>query len=231
MTLSVIVPALNEEQNIAATVATIRSVVPRYFQDYEILLFNDGSTDKTGAIAETLSAADQRIRVFHHANPKNLGACYKEGIQAATKDYAIMIPGDNECGVDVMENVFALAGNRDIVIPFTSNPEVRPVGRRVLSKLFVWMMNAASGCHLKYYNGAVLHRTDLVKKYGIETDSFGYQADLLVRMIRDGVTYEEVGTAINYRPNGKSKALRLTNIVRVGQFLGQLLLQRRLNLS
>jgi len=226
--LSVVVPALNEEANIAATVQTVTDCVSRFFDDWEILIFNDGSTDQTGPIADRIAKENPRVKVTHHKSPRNLGACYRYGVAKATKDYVIMIPGDNECGQDVMENIFEVAGEADMIIPYTSNSEVRPWGRRVLSHAFVVLTNIISGCHIRYYNGAVLHKTALVKKYGVRSDGFGYQAELLVRMLRDGISYREVGTKINYRPHGRSKALRPDNIIKVAKFLGDLLVESRL---
>jgi dolichol-phosphate mannosyltransferase len=225
--LSVIVPALNEEANLKATVRSVSETVTRYFGDYEILIFNDGSRDRTGEIADQLAASDSKIRVVHHTTPKNLGACYKEGVERATKEFVIMIPGDNECGPAVMTRVFDLAGTADIIIPFTSNAEVRPFARRLISKTFVVLCNFVSGNHLKYYNGAVLHKTHLVQNCGIKTDSFGYQAEILAKLLRKGHSYQEVGTEITYRPHGKSKALRLTNVIRVLNFLADLAIESR----
>ena len=226
-TISVIIPALNEEENLEAAVQTVEKIVRRYFRDWEILIFDDGSQDLTGVIADRLALTNSRTRVTHHHSAKNLGACYKEGLQQATKDYVIMIPGDNECGAEVMEPVFALAGKADMIIPYTKNGEVRPRGRRILSQVFVTLINTISGLKLEYYNGAVLHRTDLIKTFPIGTDGFGYQAELLVRMVRRGCTYREVGTLITYRPGGKSKALRLNNIWKVCTFLLGLFMETR----
>jgi glycosyltransferase involved in cell wall biosynthesis len=217
---------LNEEANLATTIDSIRHSSSKYFKDYEIIILNDGSTDQTGQIADKLASQDPRIRVIHHASPRNLGRCYAEGVEQSRHHFVIMIPGDNECGVEVMDTVFQLAGKADMIIPFTSNPEVRPLSRQLLSRAFVWLLNVTSGCRLTYYNGAVLHRTSLVKKFGIRTDGFGYQADLLVRMLRAGHSYREVGTKITYRPKGKSKAFRLNNLIKVSSFIGQTLLER-----
>jgi glycosyltransferase involved in cell wall biosynthesis len=226
--LSVIIPALNEQQNIEAAITTVSEVAKAYFDDWEILVFDDGSTDNTGTLADALAGKDTRVKVLHHKTPQNLGGCYKEGLALATKDYVIMIPGDNECGIDVMEKVFSLAGKADMIIPYTNNSHVRPLGRRLLSDAFVSLMNRISGYHLKYYNGAVLHRTELVRDCGINTDGFGYQAEALVKLLRQGCTFEEVGTEITYRPHGKSKALRIKNILAVSRFIANLTIETRL---
>lgn len=224
--LSVVVPALNEEMNLEATIKSIQETAPLFFEEWEILIFNDGSTDATGKIADRLARSESRIRVFHHAKPINIGGCYKEGIQRAKNQYLIMIPGDNECGAEVMKRVFSRAGTADMIIPYTSNHEVRPWGRRVLSKLFVWWINRVGGHNLHYYNGAVLHRTELLRSIPIRTDGFGYQAEILLKLLSKGHSYNEVGIEITYRPFGSSKAISPSSLIRMGRFLFQLTFQR-----
>ena len=72
--ISIIVPALNEEANLAAAVALCRSAATRYFPDHEIIIVNDGSTDATAEVAERCAATDPRVRVVHHARPPIVGA-------------------------------------------------------------------------------------------------------------------------------------------------------------
>ena len=84
--VSIVVPALNEEKNLEATIESVRQIVPRFFPDWEILIFDDGSTDTTGKIADRLAVGDTRIRVTHHASPRNLGGCYREGVRQSKKN-------------------------------------------------------------------------------------------------------------------------------------------------
>lgn len=218
-TLTVVVPALNEELNLEATIKNIQETVPLYFSDWEILIFNDGSSDATGKIADWLARVEPRIKVTHHQSPKNLGGCYKAGIQQATKDYLIMIPGDNECGPEVMTKIFEMVGTADMIIPFTANMHVRPLGRRILSYAFVKLVNQISQQKLRYYNGAVLHRTRFLRGLSVATDGFGYQAEILVKLLRRGHSYREVGTQITYRSLGKSKAIQIASLLKVATFL------------
>jgi glycosyltransferase involved in cell wall biosynthesis len=217
--VSLIVPALNEELNLESTIRNIEATVPSFFRDWEILIFNDGSRDNTGRISEQLARENPRILVTHHVTPRNLGACFKEGIQLATKKYLIMIPGDNECATDYMRAVFSATGQADMVIPYTVNQEVRPKMRQWLSAIFAWLVRKTSGVRLRYFNGAVLHKTELLKHLSVDTDGFGYQAEILVKLIRVGHSYKEVAAPIHYRPFGKSKAIRLKSLWAMGGFL------------
>ena len=219
MTLSIVVPALNEANNLEATVRSLNEIVPQYFKNWEILIFNDGSTDATGSIADRLAKMDPKVKVTHHSTPRNLGACYKEGVAQATKEFIIMVPGDNECAQDVLRPVFEAAGKADMVVPYTTNSHVRPLGRRILSRAFVETLNLLAHRKIRYYNGAVLHKTAIIRDCPIQTDGFGYQAEALVKLLRRGISFVEVPTEILYRPHGKSKALGPKNILSTVQFV------------
>jgi glycosyltransferase involved in cell wall biosynthesis len=81
--ISIVVPALNEASSLASAVGRCRWAARQCFPDYEIVVIDDGSTDATAQVAESLAAADPRVRVVHHDRPRNLGFAYKEGVGLA----------------------------------------------------------------------------------------------------------------------------------------------------
>ena len=222
-TLSVIIPALNEEANIAAAVdETLRAIEGR-FADHELLLFNDGSTDRTGAIMDQLAASNPRIRVTHNPQSRNLGGVFKQGGALARHEYLLMVPGDNENPGSALLAPFAAIGQADIVIPYTTNQQVRPFGRRVASRAYVILMNVLFRQRLKYYNGTVIHRTARLRTITIRTNSFSYQSEALIKMLRAGASFVEVGIEIQPCARRQSRAFRWRNIRDVGRAIGQLL--------
>lgn len=225
--VTVIMPALNEEANLEAAVENAVNLLTPYTSDWEILVFNDGSTDSTGEIAERLAAGNPKISAIHHSTPRNLGGVYKAGVARATKEYLLMLPGDNENGSETARRILDRAGVADIIVPYVVNTKVRAFGRRTLSLLFVKLINLLSGCRLKYYNGTVLHRTANLKSLPFKTNGFGYQAEILVSLIRSGCSYEEVGVELAPRESAsRSSALGLNNLLQVAKFLTLLLLSR-----
>jgi len=190
-------------------------------------VIDDGSTDGTGAIADDLAGRDARIRVVHHDRPRNLGYAYKAGVALARFEYVIMFPGDDEGSDEQLDAVLSRAGTADVVVNYISNPEVRPWSRRVVSRAFVALVNTLLGLRLRYYNGTVLHRTALVRAIEIRTDSFAYQAEALVKLLRAGHSYVEVGTPISPRAGGRTKAFRVRNTIEVGRTLLRLRLGGR----
>jgi glycosyltransferase involved in cell wall biosynthesis len=220
--ISFIVPALDEESTLAAAVARCRAAALRHFPAYEIIIVDDGSTDATGAVAEGCATMDPNVRVVHHDRPRNLGFAYKVGVGLARFEHVLMFPGDDEGSDEQLDAVLSRAGAADVVINYIANAEVRGWRRRAVSAAFVGVMNRLFGLGLRYYNGTVLHRTELVRSIPIRTDSFAYQAEALVRVLRAGRRCEEVATAIRPRTGGRSKAFRLRNCMEVALALVRL---------
>lgn len=215
--ISIIIPCLNEEGNLPGAVESVKDALAsaKRFVDYEILIFNDGSTDDTGRVATELGKRDDRIRVIN--NPKNMGFGYNytEGVRQAKKEYVIMVPGDNEIPAEAIKKIFARVGNADIIVPYTANSWVRPIARRMVSKAFVLLMNTLFSLSLRYYNGTCVIKNGLLKKVPMTTWGFAYMASILVRLIRQGASYTEVGVDIQPRDTGTSKAFKPKNVVSV----------------
>lgn len=215
--ISIIIPCLNEEGNLRGTIEAVKDALKTtgVFSEYEILIFNDGSIDKTGAIADEIKKTEKGVRVIHNPSNMGFGYNYTEGVRLASKEYIIMVPGDNEIPADAIKKVFALAGKADLIIPYTANTEVRPASRRAISWLFVVSINTLFGLRLRYYNGTCVIKTSLLKKCPLKTWGFAYMAAILVRLIKSGASYIETGVDIRPRDTGRSKAFAPKNVVSV----------------
>jgi len=215
--LSIIVPCYNEGKNIRGTIESINASIDAVdkFGSTEILIFNDKSTDDTGAVAKGLAREFKNIRVIHNERNMGFGYNYTEGVRQASKDYILMVPGDNEIPSEAITNIFSNVGRADIIIPYTINPEVRPLPRRILSRAFVILFNTLFALSLRYYNGPCVIKAELLKKVPMTTHGFAYMAAILVRLLKSGASFMEVPMAIQYRESGDSKALRPRNIISV----------------
>ncbi|MBI3548171.1 MAG: glycosyltransferase family 2 protein [Elusimicrobia bacterium] len=215
-TLSVVVPALNEQENIEATVRAILAAAKASGDPpLEILVFDDGSTDKTGAIIDRLGAADARIRPVHNGTNKGMGFNYFKGVELATREFVLMVPGDNEIPEAAIRAILGDLGKADLVIPYMLDSSERPLARRVVSRAFVVFMNVLFGLRLRYYNGPCLLRTALVRDVRLRTHGFAYMAAILTILLKKGATFREVGIPLQYRRKGSSKAVRLKNVFSV----------------
>jgi len=217
--ISIIIPALDEEKNLAPTVELVLQAIGDKFRDYELLIFNDGSRDKTGEVADQLARQNRQIQVIHHQQNMGLGYTYRQGVKLASKEYITFLPGDTN-GIllrEDIENIFAPVGQADMVLVHVLS-DARPLLRRVISRNFTRVMNMLFGLRIKYFNGPNIYKSALVKRVKMDTDSYGLFAESLIRLLKSGYSYVEVGVP-NRDKNSNSKALRLKNFVQVSQMI------------
>ena len=214
--VSFVVPALDEQENIRATVDEVLEAA-KGLGSFEVILVDDGSTDDTGRIMDELAAGHPAIAVVHNRPNRGLGGAYKVGLARASQEYVMLVPGDNSFPADCLRQILAVVGQADVVVPYRLNPEARGLGRRIGSSGFTTVLNLLFGLRIRYYNGLVVHRTALVRSIDIETDGFAYQAEALIKLLRQGHSYVEVGTIIEERRQGASKALRPKNLLSVAR--------------
>lgn len=117
MHLSVIVPAHNEEKNLALNIEKFNDYLRRQNYDYEIIVINDGSTDKTGEIAEKLAAKNKNLTLINNKNNQGKGAAVRRGILSAHGEYRLFIDADNATSIDHIDKIWKFFDNGcDIVI-------------------------------------------------------------------------------------------------------------------
>jgi len=214
--ISIIIPAYNEEKKLALTVELVLAKLNENgISDFDILIFDDASIDKTGEIADKLAKEYSRIKVIHNPKNMNLGFNITRGFQLATKEYVGFVPGDNETDPKTLDNIFKVLGTADIVVPYIANYEVRSFMRRWLSKTYVKIINLAFGFKMRYYNGTCFFRTSMVQKVPVSTYGFAYMTEILVKLLKSGATFVEAPMINRARERGATKAFRLKNIASV----------------
>lgn len=213
--ISVIMPALNEEQNIELAINATLQTFTKLNIDGEIVVINDGSTDNTGKILEDLKNQYENIVIITHQTPRGIGKSFMEGVRKATKTLVVMLPGDNENDPSDALNFLFLMNEVDIVVPFIQNIEVRNRFRRILSSFYRFIINISFGINLNYTNGTVLYRRCIFNNIEVKNSGFLYQAEILVKLLRIGYLFAEVPNYLKLRSTGKSKALTILSFINV----------------
>ena len=118
--LSVFFPTYNEEGNIKSTVTKAKAVLQKYVENWEILIVNDGSTDRTKEISEELSMEDERIKVFNHEVNRGYGASLKSGFYNAKYPWIVFTDSDGQFDFSEINSFFEKQQetNADLVIGY-----------------------------------------------------------------------------------------------------------------
>lgn len=211
--VSVAVLALNEAGNLENAVKEVKNALAREsLAEYEIIIIDGGSTDATPEIADQLAKEDPKIRV-KHTESRGIGYGFRVAAELAKKEYFGWFPGDNETMPETIRNVFSALGKTDVIIPYTVNPWVRPIGRRILSFVYRKICNILFGIPIKYFNGPCFFRRSVLQSITMSADNPAYMTEILVQLLKlRRASYLEVPMYIKARDYGSPKVLKWKNV-------------------
>jgi len=212
--LSVVLPAYNEEQIIARTIETVLDGLIAWGMDFEILVVDDGSTDRTREIVVALMYANPRVRLVSHATNQGYGASLVSGFAAATKELVFFMDSDGQFDIRDLEEFFPLIDSYDAVIGYRVDRQdswMRKLNAWGWKKLIGWVL----GVHVRDVDCAFkLFHTEFLHQHPLETRGAMINAELLYRLKRAGCSYKEVGVIHLPRLHGQATGARLSVIVR-----------------
>lgn len=128
--LSIILPAFNEEPNVKTAIEKFSSVMYKSNLDYEIILVNDGSRDHTGDAAKSLLGVIPHLRVIEHYPNRGYGGALKAGFDAATKEWVAFAPSDNQFDANEVRLLIDKSNSASIVTGYRAN-DADPMMRRI----------------------------------------------------------------------------------------------------
>lgn len=213
--ITVVMPCLNEELNIREAIKRTLSAFDFYNLDAELIVVNDGSQDNSEKIIKKEIELDNRIKLLSHKKNLGIGKSFFEGVKSSSKKFITIIPGDNENNPKEILSYMSIAHSVDMIIPFIYNSEIRSLSRRIISSLYRFIVNISFGTNLNYTNGTVIYRCTILKNFTTYSSGFFYQAEILIRLIRNGYLYAEIPQFLDSRNAGKSKAMSLKSLVDV----------------
>jgi len=114
--LTVFLPSHNEEGNVERVVRGFHAALPTLADNYEIVVVDDGSLDRTGEIADRLAAEDPHVKVVHHPVNSGYGGAVISGIRAASQPYVLLCDGDGQFDPAEVKLLVSLIDDYDVVI-------------------------------------------------------------------------------------------------------------------
>ena len=205
--LTVIVPAFNEEALLAGTIRGLREALNTFPGAAEIVIVNDGSRDRTGAIADELGRGDPALAVCHQQN-QGLGGAVRTGINHARGEYVLTWPADMPVGAEDLAPFIAQLGAADVLVGIRSRREGYNPLMQLNSWLYPRIVGALFGLHLRDVNWIHLYRTSLIRRVTLTQRGIPMLVEALVRLRDLGATVREVPADMKPRTAGIATASR-----------------------
>ncbi len=226
--LTVFIPCYNEEGNIIDTFNTIFSALAETKISYEIIVIDDASTDQSELVIYDYIKKHPDYHISMKVRKENIGLAqnYIDGAFMAKGKYYKLVSGDNAEPKETLLKIFNSLGKADIIIPYHTRIEGRSFIRNLFSKTYTFIVNTVSGYRIKYYNGGALHLTCNVMRWHTDYHGYSFQADIITRLLDQGMSYVEIPVTSQERKTGTSKALKLKNFLSVGHFFLDLMIRQ-----
>lgn len=212
--LSLVLPAYNEQENIRIVVEQALTVLPKYADEFEIIPVNDGSTDRTGAILEDLAREDDRVRPVSYQANKGYGGAVASGFDASRHDYVMFMDADRQFDINDISMLAPFVGDFDIVAGFRMERN-DPIHRRINAEIFNIAVRILFGVHLrdldcafKILRGDQLRSLDLISKGAL------INCEMQAKLRRQGATLVQIGVHHYPRVAGSSTGGSLKVIAR-----------------
>ena len=216
ISISVIMPAYNEEGNFERV--ALHNIKTFEFKnlDFEVLIVDDGSTDRTGEIAEDIAKRYASVSCYHHEKNMGAGAAFYTGIKHSSKDYVIFAPFDNPLDPEDLDAYLSRMGICDIVV----GVRVERVGYSLFARLASFTYNRILvplmfNIGISDVNWIQVYRRNLftsgILKFNLSSRIFFF-AEILVRARREQLIIVEVPSKMRRRIHGKPTVIRFSII-------------------
>jgi len=227
LSVSAILPAHNEAENLDPLVGELVHVLEDAAVDFEVIIVDDGSDDETPRIAGGLARSDPRIRAIHHSRNRGYGAALRSGFAAARHDWIFFTDADGQFEVEEFAKLIPLASENDFVSGYRKKRS-DPWSRRAYGKMFSATVRTLFDVKIQDVNCAFkLFKKHLIEDAGLSMDGALINAELLTVAKRKGVDPAQV--AITHRPRrtGESSGGSPRVILRAAREILQLWLRTR----
>lgn len=200
--LSILVPAFNEQELLATALAAIGAAAAQASADYELVVVNDGSSDRTGVILDQLAAKDPHILAIHHAVNQGIGGALCTAGCNARCDRAIICPVDSPLTADQLRTYLATCADDTIVVGY--RPE--RVGYQGWQQIGSWVYHGLAslllGLRLRDINWIHMYPTKLFAEVHPEFGGIVYLAEVLARAKGRGYKLVEIESPMVARIKG-----------------------------
>ena len=166
--LSIVLPAYNEEANIENSLGEVSTVAHALGIEHEIILVNDGSTDRTGEVARAMQTRIPNLRVVEHYPNRGYGGALKAGFAAASKELIAFFPADKQFDFNEVERLLKRMNEADIVCGYRANRrdniirKLNAFGWKTVVRLLFGRLCRDIDCGFKVFRRSILSQVKIV---------------------------------------------------------------------
>ena len=201
--ISVFLPAYNEEENIKTCVLSVKKYLSRRFKDYEILVISNGSTDNTDKEVLELAKKDNHIRLI---NEKKIGfgAALRSGFANSSKELIFYTDADNQYNIENLDTLLPMLSSYDIVSGYRIKRR-DPLMRVFIGNVYNLLIRVLFNLDIRDIDASFkLYKKEVLEKMKLKSNTGLIDAELLIKARKKGFRIGQVGVAHYPRVKGRT---------------------------
>jgi len=203
MTISVVIPLYNEEENVRELHDRLKAVLDTIGADYEVLFIDDGSTDSTLALLQNIQAQDNRTVVLSLRRNFGQTAAFAAGFDYSRGDIIVTMDGDLQNDPNDIPKLIEMMKDNDLVSGWRKKRKDPFLSRRLPSIMANWLISTVTGVNLHDYGCSLkAYKRDVIKNLKLYGEMHRFIPAVASWY---GVRIAEVETEHHPRLRGKSK--------------------------
>jgi glycosyltransferase involved in cell wall biosynthesis len=182
--VSLVIPAYNEEKAIAGSLENIIKFMKENFSDFEIIVVNDASTDNTARIVSGFEG----ISLVTHPYNKGNGSSVRTGIRNAKKEFVVMMDADGQHDISDIKNIVGFLGTYDCVVGARTSTSESSVHRNIANSIYNRLASYVTNLKIEdLTSGYRGFRTSVIKKFlYMFPNGFSYPTTSTMAVIKAG---------------------------------------------
>lgn len=196
--LTIFFPAYNEAANIPHVLKKATTTANLVAKDWEILVINDGSTDKTAARVQSFSKKYPQVKLINHSKNKGYGAALKTGFQSAKKDWIFFSDGDGQFNLAELQRFIPYTTSHQVIIGYRPKRS-EGLGRTINASLWRYLNLIVFRLQVKDIDCAFkLIKRKTIRRLELVSEGAMLSAEILIKLQQSGHPIMEI--PISHKP-------------------------------
>ncbi|KUG21681.1 glycosyl transferase, family 2 [hydrocarbon metagenome] len=205
----------NEAENIGNTIARASALARELTDDYEIIVVDDASTDKSVETVKSIAKKDSHIRIVCLNVNTKMGGAIKEGLKNAAKEVIIYTDSDFPAKEEDIKNALGILRDVDIVTSYSLVIKDRKLIRIIMSKTYNILVQFFFGLNIPDVNGALkIYKKEVLTVINPKSNSPFIHPEIFAEAVKNGFKIKKYGIIFEPRTKGKSSVAKINVIAR-----------------
>lgn len=186
------------------------------FHDYEIIVVDDGSVDRTGDIASGLSEKYDVVKVVSHEINRGYGGALNSGFENSTKDFIFLMDSDDQFDINELDEFITHASRENVILGYRKT-RADNVIRRLNTTLYNFYIRTLFGLNVKDIDCAfkLFPRAAYEEVKPLGSSGALLSAEMLIKMKGHGYDFRQLGVTHYPRPHGEQSGAKLSVILKM----------------